>query len=327
MLLAAGGLAVPAASSLAQVVVTHIVLSADASTSTSSTPDVSDRETALGPLFAWIHGGDGVARADALRSGAAGAPFYASALQEGTANAVAAQSAYVIDRHATSSASTMWAVGIKNLGTASVPIDFSFYISGGQLRLWCVACVTDGLTTEVTAEITLATAASKATQWKYGARLRGTPQAGGAVVSLTDGPATGSVDHLGIGFPTPPEMVELPSASGPFTFDAQDHVAAVGSFSATAALLTLQPDETAEIIYSLTARVDGIGQAYGTAWLTDPFGLGGDPALPSARFAINGIPIETLVPIAGPIPEPRQWLLLAAGLAVIAWRRRTARET
>jgi len=310
----------------AQVRVQEIRLISDAnlkwSPSTDLWPVSSELERATFPFASFS--GDGVARADVLRGNRSALdPIYASALQQGTSNAVAAQLTYTSDSQVSARAVTGWFVEIVNTGTEAVPVDFSFYISGGGLRLWCAACVTGGLTASATASIsathTLMASQSPSFKWEYTARLQGTPWLSGARVTLVDGILAGSEDDLGIGFPSA-SIVDTPSSTR-LAYEDRDHVVAISEFNATARLFDLQPGETGRIDYGLIAEVEGIGGAYGTAWLTDPFSLGGDPSLPSARFAINGIPIETLVPIAAVVPEPRAWLLFALGLAVIAMRR------
>lgn len=267
--------------------------------------------------------GDFTAQADLIvpRSFGTGQP-YVAAQQNITSNAVAARTYYTDALSIELRALTSWAVSISNSGPAPLPVDFSFYISGGGLDLYCTVCPFGAITASIFASIAVTGGSGNDVPWTYSVSLIG--QAVGDATLNTTG--TGSVvtptpttpedqarfathDDLGIGHPTA-TLITGPSVS-PYT------VVEISDFNGVANLGMLDPGATMLIGYTLGAAVAGVNSAYASAWLVDPFSLGSPPpGLPSAQFALNGVPINFS---AVPLPASG-WLVLAS--CVLLRRRR-----
>ena len=207
-----------------------------------------------------------------------GRQTYAAATQKSIANAVAAQTTYSTAEGVQSTGETTWKVGVRNTGTTAEPVVFSFYLAGGEMDAWCAACGFGAITTQAEAKISVEVEDNPVlTRWDSKTFL----VARSSSTALLDGDSAGSIDMLGIGYPTA-AIVHHPDPFDPFT------QAAISPFNASATLFALEPGQMAWIEYSLTVSSYGPGTAFGSAWLVDPFRLGlpGNPERHSISIQI-----------------------------------------
>ncbi len=278
-------------------------------------------ESADAPLFvpeSRVNGGpvslgDYTAAADLLvPHGFGNEQPYVAAQQNITSNAVGARTFYIDALDIKLRALTTWEVQVTNTGNEPAPVDFSFYISGGGMALYCIVCPFQGITASVYANIGTSGALGTQAPWTYSASLVGS-SIGNATLNTT---GTGSVitpppttaqelaafsthDDLGIGLPT--TTLVTGGNVAPYT------VVEISDFFGEAELGMLDPGDTMRIVYTLGAGIAGVNSAYASAWLIDPFSLGSAPPnLPNAQFALNGIPVNFS---AVPLPAGA-WLLV-----------------